>query len=70
MYISEKEVDFAINKGYIITLSPIEGESFKKGNRNIWRIYEGYQTADLIEGLYKNHEIFYNVKDALNRPLN
>jgi len=42
---------------------------FTKGTRNIWKIRDGYQTADLIGGRYTNHMPFSELQNALNRPL-
>lgn len=42
---------------------------FIKGVRNIWETRRGYQSADLINGKYTNHQEFSELTDALERPL-
>ena len=43
--------------------------AFVKENRRIWKIREGWQTADLVDGKYCNHFPMADLVDALMRPL-
>jgi len=69
MYIPEEAIDLAMNLGYTVTLSPKAGASLERGHRRIWQIREGYQTADLVQDKWANHQKFDDVIDALRRPV-
>ena len=66
--------EYAESLGYTPT-EPTSGSSvenggnytFNKGNVSVWRIRDGWQTAQLISSHYKNHKKFDSLKDALNR---
>jgi hypothetical protein len=62
-------VDLAMNLGYEALINNDRGARFYKGSRVIWAIREGWQTADLIDGSYQNHEKFESLEDALRRDL-
>ncbi len=68
MYIPEEAIDLAMNLGYAVLLDPRKGVSLERGPRRIWSIREGYQTADLVQGKWTNHQKFDDVIDALRRP--
>lgn len=40
---------------------------FVKGNSQVWDIYRGWQTAQLINGKFTNHCVIDNLVDALKR---
>ena len=44
---------------------PIYGVNFIKGDLVVWKIKQGYQTANLIDGSYKNHKTFKNLRQVL-----
>jgi len=69
MYIPEEAIDLAMNLGYTVTLSPKTGASLERGYRRIWEIREGYQTADLVQDKWANHQKFDDIFDALRRPV-
>jgi hypothetical protein len=62
-------VDLAMNLNYEVTINNNRGASFQHGDRRVWAIREGWQTADLIDGIYQNHEKFESLEDALRRDL-
>ena len=66
-YATEQQMELAAELGYTRERSPRNGDSFNKGNRDIWAIQKGWQTADLIDGYYQNHQPFYELELALNR---
>tara|TARA_Y100001956_G_C4090371_1_gene172666 strand:+ start:349 stop:636 length:288 start_codon:yes stop_codon:yes gene_type:complete len=63
-------VDGEIENGYIYATR------FSKGNRRIWQCIDRrmgglvWQTADLIDGYYRNHKKFKNLSLAFLRELN
>ncbi len=67
MYTPEA-IDLAMNLNFKVTISPATGTRFERGDRYIWPIRDGWQTADLIDGYYTNHQKFDDVMDALRRP--
>jgi hypothetical protein len=69
MYIPEEAIDLAMNRNYTVTLCPRKGPSMKCGDRRIWGIREGWQTADLVGARWRNHQVFDDIMDALRRPL-
>lgn len=42
------------------------GWNFSFGTKKLWETRKGYTVADYIDGLLKNHEVFYDLKNALN----
>lgn len=46
---------------------------FSLSNRMVWQIVSGggimWQTADMIEGVYQNHQKFHTLAEAVHRPL-
>ena len=67
MYLTENEINKALNLGFTVTQCPNKGTSATRGDLHIWNIREGYQTADLIEGRYTNHKKYNNFLDAIQR---
>lgn len=56
--------------GYAHEPTPNRGSSFGQGYRRVWSLANGqWQTADVIGGLYRNHEKFDSLEDALQRPM-
>lgn len=45
--------------------SPKDGWHFSYKNKELWQIREGFMTADVIDGGYKNHREFVGLHDAL-----
>ncbi len=70
MYIPEEAIDLAMNHGYTVTLSPQKGVRLERGNRVIWKIRFGWQTADIIDGKFTNHKKYPDdgILDAIKRP--
>lgn len=68
MYATEQELKVAKEMGYEIERSVQRGHSFKLGNRHVWGISDGWQTADIINGLYSGHQKFDDLTSALERP--
>lgn len=68
-YITQDEQDLALNLNFEIRMSPQVGATFNRADRHIWGIREGWQTADLIDGSYCNHQRFNDLADALNREV-
>ena len=73
-YASKEETQLAESLGYEHEWSQRRGSSFYKTSdshhaRHIWGTERGWQTADIIEGVYSDHEHFKNLTDALNRSL-
>ena len=68
-YAEANEELLARQLGYAINRSADKGSSFMKDDRRIWSTRLGWQTADLNNGSYINHEIFNTLSDALKRPL-
>lgn len=69
--------DYAISLGYEIdynhqdrlwkrTENPMFALTFKKGNKYIWVIKEGWQCADLLNGHFCNHRKYTELKNALD----
>lgn len=69
MYANDDDVELAIKLGYTHKRSLQSGSSFDKGCRCIWSTIRGWQTADIINGFYKNHKTFDNLGDALTREV-
>ncbi|GAG09724.1 unnamed protein product [marine sediment metagenome] len=68
-YATPLEVKLAMHLNYSMKQDTRVGSTFRLGDRNIWGVYEGWQTADLIDNRYTNHKKFIRLSDALNRPL-
>lgn len=76
-YATENQVRLAQELGYTVTRDQRRGHSFKRAQRHIWaasrRTEDGrvpaWQTADLVDGRYTNHQMFDDLSDALRRPL-
>jgi hypothetical protein len=68
MYAPEEAIDLAMNLNFTVTISPKDGTRFERGPRHIWGIRSGWQTADVIDGMFTNHQKFDSVIDALRRP--
>ena len=74
MYLTEKQINSAIDKGYSVTQCPRKGTSAQKDNRHIWDICinntnlkMGYQTADIAHGRYDNHKSYSTFEEAIAR---
>lgn len=68
-YITQEEQDLALNLNFEIQISVQKGARFNRGDRYIWPVMEAWQTADLIDGSYCNHQKFKSLTDALNRDV-
>jgi hypothetical protein len=51
----ERVATLAEANGYQYEFSPKIGHTFNKGHRYVWAIFDGWQTADMVEGFYRNH---------------
>ena len=74
MFLTEKQIRSAMDKGYSVTQSPRTGTSAENGNRHIWDICinntnlkMGYQTADIAHGRYDNHKAYDTFEEAIAR---
>lgn len=64
------QIELAEKLGYKHDSGPIRGSSFGKEMRRVWPLSNGHwQTADVIGGMYRNHETFEKLTEALQRPL-
>lgn len=68
-YATAEEVDLAIELGYEVECDTHRGHRFARDNRQVWGIESGWQTADLINDYYRNHQPYENLAEALRRPL-
>lgn len=81
-YATDNEVNLAETLGYRWDVNQQRGHSFTKGDRHVWacaadgqRIGDAegplmaWQTADIINGYFQNHQKFNDLSDALRRPL-
>lgn len=68
-YATREEITLANELGYSVEESIQYGNRFTNGNRNVWAIREGWQTADLIDGSYCNHKAYTQLEEALKREL-
>jgi hypothetical protein len=68
-YATDKQVELAASLGYTHDRSAERGSSFTNGHRNIWATREGWQTADLLKGHYRNHKKFRMLDDAIQREI-
>ena len=66
-YATQEEKKTALSLGYTITETTRNGTSFSRGDRQVWSIQNGWQTADLIGFVYCNHKKYSDLSDALNR---
>ena len=67
-----KENTLAISLGYKLKkrrreTADTERSSFFKGNRHVWKVREGWQTANLIDGQWRDHKKFADLEEALTR---
>lgn len=67
MYATAKEIEHATECGYTHDCNTHRGSRFERGGRRVWGVHDGWQTADIIDGLYTNHKKFTDLKEALNR---
>ena len=75
MYLTEKEINNALNLGFKVTQCPNKGVSATRGTRRIWQVYDTshgqikpqWQTADLLGDMFKHHQKFDSFADALQR---
>lgn len=68
-YATDEQVALGEALGYAHDKCAERGSSFTNGVRNVWATREGWQTADLIDGYYRNHKKFAGIGDALKREL-
>lgn len=68
-YASDEQVALAAKLGYEVTRSHKYGHRFQKGGRRIWSLYQGWQSADLVDGQYINHKPYQHLEGALTRDL-
>lgn len=68
-YATNEEEELAKHMGYTINRDDRIGSTFDKGMRRVWPTRIGWQTADLIDGYYRNHEIFDDLSKALMRRI-
>lgn len=61
-------IDCAKENGWDIDCSNLKerGPRFKKDEIEIWKVKEGWQCADLLDGFYKNHRPYKLIFEALN----
>lgn len=55
-YAKDNDLKLAESLGYSIKCNEQIGHTFTLVNRHIWPIYKGWQSADLINGYYTNHQ--------------
>lgn len=68
MTVDMDELNLAVNRQWTVELSPQKGVSFNQGDKHIWNIKAGWQTARIDEhGIYEDHKIFDNLESALKR---
>lgn len=77
------EIELAEDLGYTWDVNQQRGYAFTKEHRHVWpcaatpvsrvEAHDGplmaWQTADLIDNTFQNHQKFDDLKDALRRPL-
>lgn len=72
-YATQEEIGLAMNLNYSMTQDNNNGSRFKrgikKGDRHIWSTRSGWQTADLVDNRYINHQEFNELTDALRREV-
>jgi len=74
-YSTEEDQRVASDLGYAHERSTNRGCKFTKGQRHIWSIYElrtytaSWQTADLIDNRFTNHQAYESLTEALRREL-
>ncbi|MCG5512809.1 hypothetical protein [Ectothiorhodospira shaposhnikovii] len=71
-YATKEERELAESLGFERETNVQFGDRFKKNERHVWfatYAYVGWQTADLIDGRFCNHQKFRTLTEALNRPL-
>ena len=66
-YATAEEVQAAEALGFTCSVNTHRGHWFNKGSRRIWGVPAGWQTADIINGVYKNHRKFTDLTEALWR---
>ena len=68
-YATDEQVALGEALGYEHEKSFERGSRFTKGQRHIWAIRDGWQTADSFGGYYRNHKKFAGIGDALKREI-
>lgn len=76
-YATPEEVRLAEDLGYTWDKNVQRGHVFRKGSRHVWAtsVWRDrppgrdlcWQTADLVDGRYTNHQKFDDLSDALRR---
>ena len=69
MYITNEEIDLALDLGFEVTMSCAKGTTFDRLHRHIWNIRDGWQTVNTTVDGYEEHLKFDYLSDALRRPL-
>lgn len=64
-YPTQDDISLALKHNYKVTICPKKGTSFEREKRHIWNIKDGWQTATLIGGYYRDHHVFTELSDAL-----
>jgi len=70
------EIDMGVKFGYGAITDERRGygwpkffKNFTNGVRHVWSIRDGWQTADLIDGRFQNHQPLPDLEQALGRPI-
>ena len=63
----DKEFEVALNNGWTVDKSQMNhcGPKFTKGTVCVWKIRNGWQCADLIDGMYCKHRTYNELINAL-----
>ena len=74
MKCTKKELIMMEAHGYKAEYNTKTGISFSKQNRRVWGMnpltnHKFIQTADIIDGVYRNHLAVANLREAAARPL-
>jgi len=71
MYLTETEINTALNRGWAVTQCPNRGVSLDhtvQKDKHIWQIRDGWQTARIDQHkIYEDHKVFDNLMDAIER---
>lgn len=69
-YADADEITLATNLGYEVSCDQRNGHRFLRGDRHVWAVRDGWQTADLSEdNFFINHKSFTDLSEALGRDL-
>lgn len=64
-----KEIEIAEQNGWTVDLSRVHhnGPMFTLGPITVWKIREGWQCADMVDGHYRNHRSSTNLVSILEK---